>query len=79
MQDDPSQLTKNPNEIEGGRKLGNPFCPVFYSLMKTQELSTDDLQYMSAGTHKIRPVIRGLREPTDRMSLFFSTALCVNY
>ncbi|EYB86087.1 hypothetical protein Y032_0286g1413 [Ancylostoma ceylanicum] len=53
-------------------KLDNPYCPVFYSLIKTHKLSASDMHSMSGATYKIRPIISCEGGPTDRISWFLN-------
>ncbi|EYC17445.1 hypothetical protein Y032_0030g2054 [Ancylostoma ceylanicum] len=53
-------------------KIDHHKCPIFYSLVKTHKLSSDDMRSMLPGTYKIRPIVSCVGGPTDRI-LWFST------
>uniref|UniRef100_A0A7I4YFD5 Reverse transcriptase domain-containing protein n=1 Tax=Haemonchus contortus TaxID=6289 RepID=A0A7I4YFD5_HAECO len=54
-------------------KLDSPNCPVFYSLIKTHKLSSNEALSTSPDTFKIRPIISCVGGPTDRISWFLNS------
>lgn len=54
-------------------KIELPVCPGLYLLFKTHKLSDDrDLSSNDPSTFKVRPIISGARDSTDRIAWFLN-------
>ncbi|EYC07870.1 hypothetical protein Y032_0068g178 [Ancylostoma ceylanicum] len=53
-------------------KIGNPNCPVFYSMIKKDKLSVPYIGSIPVNDYKIRPIVSCVGGPTDRISWFLN-------